>query len=101
METLQTEYEAQGQELSNTIESKKDEVANLDAQIQAAQRRRPERLQNVRQQKKRPIMAGTMERMAAQQRTAEMAELPPTMAAAPQTTAAEIPALPVLPAAEM
>ena len=36
METLQTEYEAQGQELSNTIESKKDEVANLDAQIQAA-----------------------------------------------------------------
>ena len=36
METLQTEYEAQEQELSNTIESKKDEVANLDAQIQAA-----------------------------------------------------------------
>ena len=37
METLQTEYEAQEQELSNTIESKKDEVANLDAQIQAAE----------------------------------------------------------------
>ena len=36
MESLQTEYEAQEQELNETIESKKDEVANLDAQIQAA-----------------------------------------------------------------
>ena len=36
MESMQTEYEAQEAELSQTIESKKDEVANLDAQIQAA-----------------------------------------------------------------
>ena len=36
MESMQEEYEAQEAELSETIESKKNEVANLDSQIQAA-----------------------------------------------------------------
>lgn len=36
MESMQEEYEAQEAELSETIETKKDEVANLDSQIQAA-----------------------------------------------------------------
>lgn len=85
LEALQTEFEAQKDKLDYTIESKKDEISNLDEQLQIAvqkaaeeQRRREEEERRRREEE---------ERQAAARQTAAAPNSNRSAASAPESTA--------------
>ena len=94
MESMQTEYEAQEAELSQTIESKKDEVANLDAQIQAAAEEAARQAAEQQEKRQQTITAETTaaEIMAALQITAVEQQADP-QAEALEAAQAVVPAM--------